>query len=202
LLGGLVLEHVQQAVSLLPVQPSPLRQCLTHRRPSPLRLLAEWLERCELSPVRRPDQEDLDRAWALRETLRTLALATVDRRPPPKDAIADLAAFLAEHDDPVRLTAGDRLRREPPATAAQALARIARQAVDQLTGADRLALKSCPEHDCRGVFLDPPGRRRWCPSPACASRGRVRAHRARRAAENGDRTPGLESGTVPGSGRS
>ncbi|WP_374102027.1 CGNR zinc finger domain-containing protein [Arthrobacter sp. ISL-5] len=33
--------------------------------------------------------------------------------------------------------------------------------------------------DCRWVFLDPSKRRRWCPSPACASRGRVRAHRAR-----------------------
>ncbi|MEU3521152.1 CGNR zinc finger domain-containing protein [Streptomyces sp. NPDC006654] len=30
--------------------------------------------------------------------------------------------------------------------------------------------------------MDPPGRRRWCPSPACASRGRVRAMRARRSA--------------------
>ncbi|GLY83835.1 CGNR zinc finger domain-containing protein [Actinoallomurus iriomotensis] len=164
------------------------------RLPTPDRL-AEWLERCELSPVRRPDQADLDRARELRETLRTLALATVDRVPPPADAVADLAAFLAEHDDPVRLTTDDRLRREPPATAAQALARIARQAVDQLTGADRLALKSCPEHDCRGVFLDPPGRRRWCPSPACASRGRVRALRARRAAGGTPARPGEETAT-------
>lgn len=39
-----------------------------------------------------------------------------------------------------------------------------------MTGSDRLALKSCPESDCRGVFIDPPGRRRWCPNPACASR--------------------------------
>ncbi|MEU6430948.1 CGNR zinc finger domain-containing protein [Microbispora sp. NPDC046973] len=144
--------------------------------------LADWLERCEMSPVRPPGQDDLRRTWALRETLRTLALATVEERPPPVGAVADLAAFLGEHDDPVRLSAEDRLRREPPATTAHALARIARQAVDQMTGADRLALKSCPEPDCRGVFVDPPGRRRWCPSPACASRGRVRALRARRSA--------------------
>ncbi len=142
--------------------------------------LAEWLERCELSPARPPGQDDLHRAWALREALRSLALATVEERPPPADAVAHLSAFLGEHDDPVRLSADDRLRREPPATTAHALARIARQAVDQMTGSDRLALKSCPEPDCRGVFVDPPGRRRWCPSPACASRGRVRALRARR----------------------
>ncbi|MFI2584884.1 CGNR zinc finger domain-containing protein, partial [Streptomyces rochei] len=42
---------------------------------------------------------------------------------------------------------------------------------------------TAPEHDCRGVFIDSVGRRRWCPSPACASRGRVKALRARRAAD-------------------
>ncbi|MFI9723417.1 CGNR zinc finger domain-containing protein [Streptomyces sp. NPDC052396] len=151
------------------------------RLPTPGRL-AEWLERCELSPVRAPDERELRQARELRETLRALALATVAEQPPPPDAVAGLAAFLAGHDDPVRLALDGRLRREPPATTAHALARIARQAVDQLTGSDRLALKSCPEDDCRGVFSDPPGRRRWCPSPACASRGRVRALRARRSA--------------------
>ncbi|MCK7622448.1 CGNR zinc finger domain-containing protein [Streptomyces sp. RS10V-4] len=145
--------------------------------------LATWLDHGELTPAQAPDADDLDQARAVRETLRALALATVDEQPPPADAVADLAAFLAGHRDPVRLVADGRLRREPPATAGDALARIARQAVDQLTGPDRLALKKCQESDCHGVFIDPPGRRRWCPSPACASRGRVRALRARRAAD-------------------
>lgn len=157
--------------------------------------LAEWLEHCELSPVRPPDQGDLEEARQLREILRALALATVDELPPPADAVADLAGFLSEHDESIRLAASDRLRREPPTTTMNALARIARQAVDQLSSSDRLALKICPERDCRGVFIDPPGRRRWCPSPSCASRGRVRALRARRSAApdaNGDHviTPG------------
>ncbi|MBD0710486.1 MULTISPECIES: CGNR zinc finger domain-containing protein [unclassified Streptomyces] len=154
------------------------------RLASPARL-AEWLEHCELSPVRTPDEDDLTEVRRLRETLRALALATVGEQAPPGDAVADLAGFLATHDEPVRLTTDGRLRREPPTTTVHALARIARQAVDQLTGADRLALRICPEHDCRGVFTDPPGRRRWCPSPSCASRGRVRALRARRAAAEG-----------------
>ncbi|HET6501703.1 MAG TPA: CGNR zinc finger domain-containing protein [Amycolatopsis sp.] len=148
--------------------------------------LAEWLEHCELSPSRPPDQDDLNRARQLRETLRVLALATVDEQSPPAQAVADLAVFLAEYDKPPRLTADNRLRREPPGTTTDALGRVARQAVDQMTGAGRLALKSCPEHDCRGVFTDLPGRRRWCPSPACASRGRVRALRARRSAADPD----------------
>lgn len=144
-------------------------------------LLTEWLERCELAPVRQAGADDLRQARQLRETLRALALAAVDEQPPPAGAAAELTVLLAGHDQPPRLAADDRLRRDPPVSTANALARIARQAVDQLTSADRRALKVCPEDDCRGVFIDPPGRRRWCPSPACASRGRVRALRARRA---------------------
>jgi hypothetical protein len=42
--------------------------------------LAHWLERCDLTPVHPPDDHDLRRAHELRETLRVLALATVDDR--------------------------------------------------------------------------------------------------------------------------
>ncbi|MGF6881823.1 putative RNA-binding Zn ribbon-like protein [Nocardia sp. GAS34] len=152
------------------------------RLDSPARF-AEWLDRSELLPARPPTTDELAQAIRLRETLRVLVLATIDDTTPPPDAITDLSAFLVAHDAPVHLLAADRLRREPPPTASDALARIARQAVDCLTGIERAALKVCPEHDCRGVFIDNAGRRRWCPSPACASRGRVRAMRARRAAE-------------------
>lgn len=143
--------------------------------------LAHWLDHSELSPRKSPTAADLTQARRLRETLRGLALATIDGHPPPVAMVADLAAFLAEHDDPIHLAVADRLRRDPPITTTAALARIARQAVDQLTGPERTALKVCPEHDCRGVFTDVGGRRRWCPSTACASRGRVRALRKRRA---------------------
>ncbi|WP_242894987.1 CGNR zinc finger domain-containing protein [Actinomadura litoris] len=147
--------------------------------------LALWLERCDLAPQAPPSAADLEAAVGVRETLRVLALAAVREDPPPRDAVAALEGFLAGHEEPIRFVPGGRLRREPPATTLAALARIARQAADHLTGADRRALKVCPEPDCRGVFTDPPGRRRWCPSPACASRGRVRALRARREAAAG-----------------
>ncbi|WP_433257563.1 CGNR zinc finger domain-containing protein [Streptosporangium sp. CA-135522] len=142
--------------------------------------LREWLDRSELAPALPPQAADLDRARALRETLRALALATASGQPPPPEATADLAAFLTDQPDPVHLVAGERLLRELPPTTGAALARIARQAVDHLTGPGRHALTICAEHDCHWVFADPTGRRRWCPEPACASRGRVRALRARR----------------------
>jgi predicted RNA-binding Zn ribbon-like protein len=91
--------------------------------------------------------------------------------------------WAAGDQGPVRLTDGWPPRRVPPRDTGEALARIARQALEQLTGPERHQLVSCAEHDCRWVFLDASGRRRWCPSPSCASRGRVRALRARRAAD-------------------
>ncbi|AEW93917.1 MULTISPECIES: CGNR zinc finger domain-containing protein [Streptomycetaceae] len=147
--------------------------------------LAQWFAACELTPVTPPGPADVERARRLRETLRLLAMATVAGQRPPERAAREVADFLAAHHDPVRLTVADRLLREPPADPGAALARIARQAVDHLTGPDRGNLAVCAEHDCRGVFADPGGRRRWCPAPACASRGRVRALRARRKADGG-----------------
>ncbi|MFD0385208.1 ABATE domain-containing protein [Streptomyces stramineus] len=124
----------------------------------------------------------MHQARELRETLRPLALAVTAGEPPPPGPAAELTRFLDAAPDPVRLVLTGRLLREAPPTARAALARIARQAVDHLTGTERHTLAVCPEHDCRGVFTNPTGRRRWCPSPACASRGRVRALRERRRA--------------------
>ncbi|MGK5639070.1 CGNR zinc finger domain-containing protein [Streptomyces sp. URMC 126] len=160
--------------------PRPVERVATPER------LGEWFEHVRLTPVRPPDEADAARARAVRETLRLLALPVVEGATPPAGAVAETTRFLAEHPDPVRLTVTDRLLREPPADTAAALARIVRQAVDHLTGPERAALAVCPEHDCRGLFANPTGRRRWCPAAACASRGRVRAHRERRRTEARD----------------
>ncbi|SFW82041.1 Conserved protein containing a Zn-ribbon-like motif, possibly RNA-binding [Amycolatopsis australiensis] len=140
----------------------------------------DWLARSELTPPAPVTEQDLDAARELREALRPLALGAVDGVAPTAEQVRALTAFLAA--EPVRLSALDRLHRSPPPTSAAALARLAHQAADWLTGPLRHDLRACPEQDCRGVFADPGGRRRWCPAPACASRGRVRALRERRRA--------------------
>jgi predicted RNA-binding Zn ribbon-like protein len=159
------------------------------RIPTPERL-ADWLAAVELTPDAQVTAADLSLARHLRETLRPLALAAATGEAEwPPDAALELIAFLKAHDGPLLLAGSDQppgLLRAAPSSAAAALGRIARQAADQLTGPERRTLKSCPEADCRGVFADPEGRRRWCPSPACASRGRVRAHRARKATAAAD----------------
>ncbi|EOD69218.1 CGNR zinc finger domain-containing protein, partial [Amycolatopsis vancoresmycina] len=139
--------------------------------------LREWLTAAELTPLSPVTHADLRAAHHLREVLRELALGAIDGVPPKADQVSPLAPFLKA--EPVHLAALDRLHRSAPATTADALSRLAHQAADWLTGPLRHDLRACPEQDCRGVFADPGGRRRWCPSPACASRGRVRALRER-----------------------
>lgn len=172
-------------LNLLATRGSAFGRHPEERIPTPERL-ADWLAAVELTPeAAGTTAADLELAYYLRETLRPLALSAATGEDPSPEAALALIAFLEAHDEPLRLSADAAvppgLARSAPTTVAAALGRIARQAADQLTGPERHALKSCPESDCRGVFADPDGRRRWCPSPACASRGRVRAHRARRA---------------------
>lgn len=142
--------------------------------------LREWLALSELTPLAPVTDGDLDRARELRETLRPLALGAVDALAPTAEQVRALTQALAP--EPVHLAALERLHRSAPPTAAAAFARLAHQAADWLSGPLRHDLRACPEQDCRGVFADPGGRRRWCPAPACASRGRVRALRERRRA--------------------
>ncbi|MBE8523567.1 CGNR zinc finger domain-containing protein [Amycolatopsis sp. H6(2020)] len=140
--------------------------------------LRDWLAQVELTPLVPVTYADVRAAHQLREALRELALGALDGVPPTADQVNPLRPFLKT--EPVHLAALDRLQRSAPTTTADALGRLAHQAADWLTGPLRHDLRACPEQDCRGVFADPGGRRRWCPSPACASRGRVRALRERR----------------------
>jgi predicted RNA-binding Zn ribbon-like protein len=144
---------------------------------TPQRLRA-WLRAVGLEPRGAVTEVDLAAAIELREALRALALAHGDGNAPPRGAVRTLERALEADDRPGVATRGGRLVRQRPADAPAALGRIAREATDDLTGAKRDALRICDEHDCRWVFLDPTGRQRWC-TPECASRGRVRAHRAR-----------------------
>lgn len=144
--------------------------------------LCDWLAQVELTPLTPVTHADVRAAHQLREVLRELASGAVDGLPSRADQVSTLTPFLKT--EPVHLAALDRLQRSAPATAADALGRLAHQAADWLTGPLRHDLRACPEQDCRGIFADPGGRRRWCPSPACASRGRVRALRERRRGES------------------
>jgi predicted RNA-binding Zn ribbon-like protein len=144
--------------------------------------LAEWLAAEGLATERPPAAEDVAAARELREALARLAHAALDGAAPDPEAVAVLERHLAA-DRPRRPRAGrSGLLLEPPPDAAAALGWVARQAADQLAGPQAGQLRACADADCRAVYLDPGGRRRWCSSGRCGSRARVRAHRRRLAA--------------------
>ena len=135
--------------------------------------LRAWLDHERLTPVAAVTEADVDQVKAFRETLRPLVLAVLDGRTPE---VAPLQAWL-DADEPLRVVVRDgRPAAAPPSTIAAALARLARQAVEQLPDA---ALRACADDECRMAYLDPGGRRRWCAPETCGVKARVRAHRAR-----------------------
>jgi predicted RNA-binding Zn ribbon-like protein len=141
--------------------------------------LAAWLEHERLTPRQPPVDADVQAARALREALRRVALAVLGRQPVAQSALNALQPWL-DRDEPVRTVARDGLPSlESPPTAAVALARVCRQAVEHLAGPERTHLGACADDECHMLFLDPTGRRRWCAAERCGVRARVRAHRAR-----------------------
>lgn len=138
-----------------------------------------WLTLVGYPPREAMTPADLDQLVLLREALRHLAMAAVEGRDPSSDTLAHVHAAASIASDATFASWADH-----EVDVATALSMIAIQALVTLRGPDRELLKECAEVDCRWVFLDTSMRRQWCPSPACASRGRVRAHRARRAAQS------------------
>jgi predicted RNA-binding Zn ribbon-like protein len=139
-------------------------------------LLEQWLAQEGLAPSTGPGHDDVVSARELRELLRPLGLAAAAGRPADPAHVEALNTVLAD-DAPLRLTAD--LALAPPATAAAALSRIARQAAEHLAGPAAARLRTCDDHDCAMLFDDVTGRRRWCSAAICGVRHRVRAHRSR-----------------------
>jgi predicted RNA-binding Zn ribbon-like protein len=81
----------------------------------------------------------------------------------PRLAVADGVLVLAE-----------------PRDARHALSEIALDAARLLTSPDRDRVKTCPNPDCGGRFVDrsPAGRRRWCSMAVCGNRAKAARHRA------------------------
>lgn len=141
--------------------------------------LHSWLTLAGMEPSDEVSAGDLAKAISLREALRDLAMSAVEGYEPSRhseDCVNSTIAAGQDADPTLGRLQSTEKTRIPVSTA---LAAVSIQAVVSLRGPDRRYLTECGENDCRWVFLDPSKRRRWCPSPACASRGRVRAHRAR-----------------------
>jgi predicted RNA-binding Zn ribbon-like protein len=138
-----------------------------------------WLREHDLEPGAAVTVADVVRVAETRETLHRLAVAAVRGDPPAAADVRRINAVL-EGDQGLQLSRGTGgLRPRRPASVDDALARLARQAVVDLSGQGHGALRACGDDTCSSIFLDTTGRRRWCTDLSCGNRARVRAHRGR-----------------------
>ena len=141
--------------------------------------LRGWLRQWGLEPTSPVSDDDVIRAHRLREALHGLARAAATDQPPKRSDVWIVDETLLDDAPVVLRRSGVSLAADRPATTREALARLARQAVDDLTGPNRARLRACGDDECSGIFVDPTGRRRWCSDERCGVKARVRAHRAR-----------------------
>jgi predicted RNA-binding Zn ribbon-like protein len=142
--------------------------------------LAGWFAASSLGVGRLAvDADDVAAAIELRRALWALAHAASDGEALPPGALTVLNAHAARPGLRPRLLAvGEREWAEP--TAAAALATIAAEGVELLSGRQAGRVRRCEGERCYLLFVDtsPPGRRRWCSMERCGNRHKVRAHRA------------------------
>lgn len=148
--------------------------------------LARWLHEAGVRPVpAKLRQDDVDSARLLREAIYALVHDRIEGRPLAGESVATINAIAARPDPAPGLTVLGELVWSAQAPAAAALSRVARDAIDLLTGPSVARLRECAAPDCAFLFLDTsrPGRRRWCAMSRCGNRQHVREHRRRRQLE-------------------
>jgi predicted RNA-binding Zn ribbon-like protein len=147
----------------------------------PARLGSVLSELGLLSPDERVRAGDLERALAVREALRSLALAN-NGGPEDRDALATLERAAADGRLVVRF--------EGPGTSLAGAAPGVRGALGTLVGIVHTAqadgtwprLKACQRDVCHWLFYDRSRNRsaRWCQMAVCGNRTKTRAYRTRR----------------------
>ena len=141
--------------------------------------LRAWLREFDLEPAGAVTAEDVAHAAETREALHRLAVAAVRSARPAAADVRRLNAAL-ERDEGLHVSAGEAgVRPRRPGSVDDAFARLARQAVIDLSGRGAGTLRACGDDTCSSIFLDHTGRRRWCTDLSCGNRTRVRAHRQR-----------------------
>lgn len=127
-------------------------------------------------------QEDFVRAIELREAIfLTIRAITLGQAPAAEqiDTINSVAALPPL--SPVLRSDTTRRSWQRLLDHGAALATIARDAIDLLSGPTGGRVRECANPRCELVFVDssPPGRRRWCAMDRCGNRSKTKAYRAR-----------------------
>jgi predicted RNA-binding Zn ribbon-like protein len=142
--------------------------------------LARWLVQSSmLQEPPRVTERQLESGRVLREAINRLARPGVG--PEPGDR-GELNRWAARPPLAPQLTEQGKLVWVCERPLEAALATIARDAIDLLTGPRAGRIRECAAPDCALLFVDSsrPGRRAWCAGEACGNRTRTKAYRQRR----------------------
>jgi predicted RNA-binding Zn ribbon-like protein len=192
---------------LLPDEPAPVRLMNTiwadtagvHDDLTTPAALRDWLvavdPRYAGAAAEDPRPDELAEAKLLRDALRRLAaLVTDDARPAAQspvenvdDAVAVVNRAVTQLPHAELVIQGGRLHRDRPAPASPvsvALAELAHDSIDVLTGPEATKMRACQAPRCLLYFVRSHPRREWC-SETCGNRARAARHYRRiRAARN------------------
>jgi predicted RNA-binding Zn ribbon-like protein len=150
--------------------------------------LVRWLHEAGVRPVPTAAHDhDLNAARALREAIYELVHDRIAGRALSAAAVATLNAMASPPDPVPAVTAEGLVAWTADAPLAAALSRVARDAIELLTGTSSARVRECAAPDCAFLFVDTsrPGRRRWCAMNRCGNREHVREHRRRQRADAG-----------------
>ena len=142
-----------------------------------------WLREAGIRPAPVDISEaDVCSARQLRESIYAVAHDRLAGRSLGRAQVATINAAAARPDPVPRLAAGSGLAWSADRPASAALSRIARDAIELLTGPSAVRMRECAAPDCAFLFVDTSraGRRRWCAMSRCGNRQHVREHRRRR----------------------
>ncbi|OIJ68119.1 CGNR zinc finger domain-containing protein [Streptomyces mangrovisoli] len=157
---------------------------------SPDRLDAWYLGSGVVDAVTPCGASDVTEAKALREAVYALVSERLAAEPYDRGALATVNAAARRPSAAPQLTAAGRWT---DATPREALAAVARQAVELLSGPDVPLMKECANPECTRVFIDRSRgtRRQWCGMESCGNRLKAAAYRARK--RDGDPSPASPS---------
>ncbi|WP_413757030.1 CGNR zinc finger domain-containing protein [Streptomyces sp. MMBL 11-3] len=146
---------------------------------TPQRLDAWYLESGLVDTLTPGTEDDVRAAITVREALYRLV---TDRRLGEefdREALAVVNGAARGTPATPQLTPGGR---HTEATPGQALATVARQAVELLAGPDVPLMKECGNPECTRVYIDRSRgmRRQWCGMESCGNKIKAAAYRARK----------------------
>ncbi|MFD7816458.1 CGNR zinc finger domain-containing protein [Streptomyces sp. NPDC059785] len=146
---------------------------------SPDRLNAWYVESGVVDFVSPGQDSDVEEAIVVREAVYRLVTARRLGEPYDDEALTVVNAAARKPAAAPRLTTAGR---RTDATPAEALATVARQAVELLSGPDVPLMKECGNPECTRVYIDRSRgmRRQWCGMESCGNKIKAAAYRARK----------------------